>query len=97
MNYCKMDNGGLSVNQGVQIGRNIKELEKIESMHKKKCGQKSVLKIRAKGVYIVKGGHGSKTVRGGGRGVGFGMAVGQQGWAVTRIAPHLPGFISARG
>jgi hypothetical protein len=36
------------------------------------------------------------TVRGG-RGVGFEVAVGQQGGAATRIAPHLPGFTSVRG
>jgi hypothetical protein len=29
---------------------------------------------------------------GGGRGVGFEVAVGQQGGAATRIAPYLPGF-----
>jgi hypothetical protein len=33
----------------------------------------------------------------GGRGVGFEVAVGQQGGAATRIAPHLPGFTSVRG
>jgi hypothetical protein len=33
----------------------------------------------------------------GGRGAGFGMAVGQQGGAATRIAPHLPGLILVRG
>ena len=41
-------------------------------------------------------GVGALTVRGG-RGVGFEVAVGQQGGAATRIAPHLPGFTSVRG
>jgi len=41
-------------------------------------------------------GVGALTVRGG-RGVGFEVAVGQQGGAATRIAPHLPGFTLARG
>jgi hypothetical protein len=47
------------------------------------------------GLRTVTGGHGSNGE--GGRGAGFGMAVGQQGGAASRIAPHLPGFILARG
>jgi len=42
-----------------------------------------------------KGDRVTQTVRG--EGVGFEVAVGQQGGAATRIAPHLPGFTSARG
>jgi hypothetical protein len=40
---------------------------------------------------------GGGTLGEGGRGVGFEVAVGQQGGAATRIAPHLPGFTSVRG
>jgi hypothetical protein len=43
-----------------------------------------------------KGDRVTQTVRGG-RGGGFEVAGGQQGGAATRIAPHLPGFTSARG
>ena len=47
-------------------------------------------------VYVRQRGDMAQTVRGG-RGAGFGMAVGQQGGAASRIAPHLPGFILVRG
>jgi hypothetical protein len=66
------------------------------------CGQtrnrtksKKVFSIEY-GIRTVTGGHDSNG-EGGGRGAGFGMAVGQQGGEATRIAPHLPGFILVRG
>jgi hypothetical protein len=55
MNYGKMDNGGLSVNQGVQIGRNVKGLEKTESMHKTVVKKMGIKEYEHKDIYRVRG------------------------------------------
>ena len=71
--------------------------QKLKKQNSNVYGYSLLESLRKKDVLNIEGGGVGVTHGEGGEGGGFEVAVGQQGGAATRIAPHLPGFTSARG